>query len=59
MTLHAHNKNEKNWGFIQNKVVECIVKGSVEKLALIPSTHVLQPTSEGDEDDGIWMVWNQ
>jgi hypothetical protein len=39
--------------------VECIIKGNVKKVALIPSTHVLQPTSKGDEDDGIWMVWNQ
>jgi hypothetical protein len=36
--------------------VEHIIKASIENAALIPPTHVLQPTFEGDKDDGIWMV---
>jgi len=36
--------------------VEHIIKASIENAALIPFIHVLQPTFEGDKDDGIWMV---
>jgi hypothetical protein len=39
--------------------MERIVKANIKEVELIPPTHVLQPTFEGDEDDGIWMVWSQ
>jgi hypothetical protein len=39
--------------------MKCIIKTSIEKVALIPPTNVLQPTFEGYEDDGIWMVQSQ
>jgi hypothetical protein len=35
-TLHTHMAKIKKCGFIKNKVVECIVKTSVEKATLIP-----------------------
>jgi hypothetical protein len=34
------------------------MNGPIEKEALIPATHDLQPTFEGDEDNGISMVRN-
>ncbi len=43
LPLHAHNGNEKKW-FIKNKVLETIVRKSVEKVTLILFTHVAQPT---------------
>jgi hypothetical protein len=49
----------KKQGCIKNKVMERMIKANIKKVALIPPTHVLQPTFEGDEDDGIWMVWSQ
>jgi hypothetical protein len=39
--------------------MKCIINVSIEKVALISPTHVFQPTFEGYEDDGIWMVSNQ
>jgi len=51
-TLHAHIGNEKK-GFIKNKVMDAIITQSVEKVALIPFTHVYQPTLESD---GAWGV---
>jgi hypothetical protein len=38
-------------GFIKNKVMEAIITQSVEKAALVPLTHVYQPTLE---NDGAW-----
>jgi hypothetical protein len=32
--LHAHNGNEKEKGFIKNKVLETIVRKNVEKVTL-------------------------
>jgi hypothetical protein len=55
MPLHAHIGNEKK-GFIKNKVMEAIITQSVEKVALIPFTHVYQPTLESD---GAWGIWSQ
>ncbi len=52
--LHVHNGNEKKW-FINNKVVEAIMKKFVEKATLILLTHVTQPTLE---NGGAWVVWN-
>jgi hypothetical protein len=53
MPLHAHIGNEKKQGFIKNKVMEAIITRSMEKIALIPFTHVYQPTLESD---GAWGV---
>jgi hypothetical protein len=39
--------------------MECIIKVSIEKVPLIPPTHVFQPTFEGDEDGGISTVKSQ
>ncbi len=55
MPLHAHIGNEKK-GFIKNKVMEAIITQNVKKVALIPLTHVNQPTFESD---GAWGVWSQ
>jgi hypothetical protein len=52
--LHVHNANEKKW-FINNKVVEAIMKKIVETSTLILLTHVTQPTLE---NGGAWVVWN-
>jgi hypothetical protein len=35
----------KKKGFIKSKVMEAIITQSVEKVALIPLTHVYQPTN--------------
>jgi len=43
-----HTFEMKKKGFIKNKVVECTVKTSVEKVALIPLTHVSQSLFEID-----------
>jgi hypothetical protein len=37
---YIHMIEMKKCGFIKNKVMECIVKVSVEKATLIPHTHV-------------------
>jgi len=55
MPLHAHIGNEKK-GFIKYKVMEAIITWSVKKIALIPLTHVYQPTLESD---GAWGIQNQ
>jgi hypothetical protein len=55
MPLHAHIGNEKK-GFIKNKVMEAIITRSVEKVALIPFTHVYQLMLESD---GAWGIWSQ
>jgi hypothetical protein len=52
LPLHAHNGNEKR-KFINNKVVEAIVRKSVETKAFILLTHVAQPTFE---NGGAWVV---
>ncbi len=43
-----HTLEMKKIGFIKNKVVEAIVTQNVEKITLIPLTHVYQPTLEND-----------
>ncbi len=53
---YMHTWELKKKGFIKNKVVEAIVTRSVEKVTLIPFTHVYQPTFESD---GIWGVQSQ
>jgi len=39
----------KKKGFIQNKVVEHIIKASIENATLIPPTNILHPTFEGEK----------
>jgi hypothetical protein len=48
-----HTLEMKKKGFIKNKVMDAIITQSVEKAALIPLTHVYQPTLESD---GAWGV---
>jgi hypothetical protein len=51
-----HTLEMKKKGFIKNKVMEAIITQSVEKVALIPLTHVYQPTPE---NDGTWGIRSQ
>jgi hypothetical protein len=51
-----HTLEMKKKGFINNKVMEAIITRSVEKAALIPLTHVYQPSLESD---GAWGVRRQ
>jgi hypothetical protein len=51
-----HTLEMKKKGFIKNKVMEAIITQSVEKAALIPLTHVYQPTLK---NDGAWGVRSQ
>jgi hypothetical protein len=51
-----HTLEMKKMGFIKNKVMEAIITQSVENVALIPLTHLYQPTLESDE---AWGVWNK
>jgi hypothetical protein len=53
---YMHTLEMKKKGFIKNKVMEAIITQSVEKVALIPLTHVYQPTLESD---GPWGVRSQ
>jgi hypothetical protein len=52
LPLHAHNGDEKI-KLINNKVMEAIVKKSVEKEVLILVTHIAQPTFE---NGGAWVM---
>jgi hypothetical protein len=51
-----HTLEMKKKGFIKNKVMKAIITRNVQKAALIPLTHVYQPTLESD---GIWGVQSQ
>jgi hypothetical protein len=53
---YMHTLEMKKKGFIKNKVMDTIITQSVEKVALIPLTHVYQPTFE---NDGVWGVWSE
>ncbi len=46
----------KKRGFIKNKVVEQLAKASVDKVALIPPTHMIKPSMESYST---WIVRNQ
>jgi hypothetical protein len=48
-----HTSEMKKRGFIKNKVMECIVRTSVEKATLNPLTHVSQPSFE---TNGYWIT---
>jgi hypothetical protein len=49
-----HTLEMKKKGFIKNKVTKAIVTWTMEKVTLIPFTHVYQPTLKSDEAWGIW-----
>ncbi len=49
----------KKRGFIRNKVVERIVKTSVEKATLIPHTNVTHGIDDSNEIGHAWMVQSQ
>jgi hypothetical protein len=51
-----HTLEMKKKGLIKNKVIHAIITRSVKKIALIPLTHVYQPTLESY---GVWGVRNQ
>jgi hypothetical protein len=53
---YMHTLEMKKRGFIKNKVMEAIITRSVEKAALIPLSHVYQPTLE---NDGAWVIRSQ
>ncbi len=53
---YMHTLEMKKNGFIKNKVMEAIITRRMEKVTLIPFTHVYQPTLESD---GAWGVWSQ
>ncbi len=49
----------KKHGFIRNKVMECIVKTTVEKATLIPHTNVTHGIDDSNETGHAWMVQSQ
>ncbi len=53
---YMHTVEMKKRGFIKNKVVECIVKMSVEKATLIPHTDVTQGIDDSNKTGHAWMV---
>jgi hypothetical protein len=53
---YMHTSKMKKCGFIQNKVVECIVKTNVEKATLIPHTNVTHGIDDSNEIGHAWMV---
>jgi hypothetical protein len=56
---YMHTVEMKKWGFMKNKVVEHIVKVSIEKVALIPHTHVTHGINDLNKTNHAWMVWSQ
>jgi hypothetical protein len=53
---YMHTVEMKKRGFIKNKVVEHIVKTSVEKATLIPHTNVTHEIDDLSEIGHPWMV---
>jgi len=51
-----HTSKLEKKGFIKNKVMECIVRTSVEKATLNSLMHVSQPSFE---TNGYWIARNQ
>jgi hypothetical protein len=49
----------KKHRFIKNKVMEHIVKASIEKAILIFHTHVTHGINDSNETRHAWMVWSQ
>jgi hypothetical protein len=56
---YMHTAEMKKCEFIRNKVVECIVKTSVEMATLIPHTNVTHGIDDLNEIGHAWMVRNQ
>ncbi len=56
---YMHTVEMKKHGFIRNKVVERIVKTSVEKATLIPHINVTHGIDDLNETGHAWMVQNQ
>ncbi len=56
---YMHIAKMKKRGFIRNKVVECIVKMSVEKATLILHTNVTHGIDDSNKTSHAWMVQNQ
>ncbi len=54
-----HTSKMKKRGFIRNKVIERIVKTSVEKATLIPHTNVTHGIDDSNETRHAWMVRSQ
>jgi hypothetical protein len=54
-----HTAEMKKCGFIKNKVVEHIVKASIEKATLIPHTNVTHGIDDSNELRQAWMIQNQ
>jgi hypothetical protein len=53
---YMHTTEMKKRGFLKNKVVEHIVKVSVEKATLIPHTNVTHGTDDLNKTSHAWMV---
>jgi len=53
---YMHIVEMNKHGFIKNKVVEHIVKMNVEKVTLIPHTHVTHGINDSNEIGHVWMV---
>jgi hypothetical protein len=53
---YMHTTEMKKCRFIKNKVVERIVKMSVEKATLIPHTNVTHGINDSNETSHAWMV---
>jgi hypothetical protein len=56
---YMHIVEIKKCGFIKNKVVECIVKTTVEKVTLIPHTNVTHGIDDLNETSHAWIVRSQ
>ncbi len=56
---YMHTIEMKKRGFTRNKVVERIVKTSVEKVTLIPRTNVTHGIDDSNEIGHAWMVRSQ
>jgi hypothetical protein len=54
-----HMVKMKKHKFFENKIVEHIVKANVEKVALIPYTHVTHGSNNLNEIGCTWMEQNQ
>jgi hypothetical protein len=53
---YMHTVKMKKCKFIRNKVVECIVKMSVEKTTLILHTNVTHGIDDSNETNHAWVV---
>jgi hypothetical protein len=53
---YMHKAKMKKHGFIKNRVVERIVKTSVEKAKLIPHTNITHGINDLNEINHAWMV---